>query len=65
MNCLDNYDQWLAHEAKQEKLLELLPFCDYCGEVIQDDFCWKINDEIICEKCLNEHFRKRTEDFVV
>lgn len=64
MNVPDNYDQWLAHEAKQEKLLERLPNCEYCGVLIQDDFYWEINDEVICEQCLNSYFRKRTEDFI-
>lgn len=64
MNIPDNYDLWEAHEAEQEKLLEKLPECESCGELIQDDFYYEINDSIICEHCLNEHFRKRTEDFI-
>jgi formylmethanofuran dehydrogenase subunit E len=64
MNCPDNYDMWLHHEAEQEKLLERLPNCEHCGGLIQDDFYWEINDEVICERCLNAYFRKRTEDFV-
>lgn len=60
----DNYDMWLAHETRQEKLLERLPRCECCDKRIQDDFFFEINDAIICEKCLNENHRKRTEDFV-
>jgi formylmethanofuran dehydrogenase subunit E len=64
MNVPDNYDQWLAHEARQEQLLDRLPECEECGALIQDDFYYEINDSIICEYCLNKNYRKRTEDFV-
>lgn len=64
MNVPDAYDLWEAHEAEQEKLLEKLPECEICGELIQDDFYYEINDAIICESCLNDHHRKRTEDFI-
>lgn len=64
MNVPDNYDLWEAHEAEQEKLLELLPECEICSVTIQDDYYFEINDAIICEKCMNEQYRKRTEDFI-
>lgn len=64
MNVPDVYDQWEANERKKEKLLELLPECEICGVTIQDDFYFEINDAIICERCLVEHHRKRTEDFI-
>lgn len=64
MNTPDNYDLWEAHEAEQQKLLELLPECEICGVTIQDDYYFEINDAIICENCMNEQYRKRTEDFI-
>lgn len=64
MNIPDNYDLWEAHEARQKKQLEALPHCDECGEPIQDDFYFEINDTIMCECCLIRDHRKRTEDFV-
>jgi formylmethanofuran dehydrogenase subunit E len=64
VNVPDNYDQWLAHEAKLEQLLDRLPECEECGALIQEDFYYEINDSIICEYCLNKNYRKRTEDFV-
>lgn len=60
----DNYDQWEAHERELEEQLEELPECENCGKTIQDDFYYEINDSIICEDCLNDNHRKRTEDFV-
>lgn len=41
-----------------------LPVCDCCGEVINDDFYWEIDGEILCEDCLNERYRHYTDDFV-
>lgn len=64
MNIPDVYDLWRDHEREQEKLLERLPNCEICGKIIQDDFYYEINDAIICEDCLNENYRKRTEDFI-
>ena len=54
---MDHY----RHEAEQEKALERLPECCECGERIEDDFCYVINDEIICETCM-EQYRKFTTD---
>lgn len=50
-----DFDRW---EAEQEKQLAKLPVCDYCDEPIQTDFCYEINDTLICEECLNTNFRK-------
>ena len=56
-----DFDRW---DAEQESALELLPVCCECGERIQDDFCYQINDEVICEECLNHSFRKVTTDLM-
>lgn len=64
MNIPDNYDLWEQHDAEQERQLHKLPVCSYCGEHIQDDFLYLINDEIICMDCLNDHFRKDIEDYI-
>jgi formylmethanofuran dehydrogenase subunit E len=53
-----------ARDAEQQAALDKLPVCYYCGEPIQDDFCYEINDEIICEECLNANFRKQTDDLI-
>ena len=60
----DNYDQWERHDAEQEAKLELLPQCSECGEPIQDDFCYEINGELICEDCLENNHKKLSEDFI-
>lgn len=60
---MDIYDLWQLHDDEQEKQLKELPVCDYCREPVVDDFLYCINDEIICPQCMNEHFRKETEDY--
>lgn len=52
-----------AWDDDQQTMLDRLPKCSYCEEPIQDDYCYEINDELICEECLKEHHRKWTEDY--
>lgn len=53
-----------AHDADLQAELDKLPVCSYCNQPIQDDYYFDINDEIICEDCLKENFRKRVDDYV-
>ena len=46
------------HDAQQEAKLERLPRCSECGEPIQDDYAYCINDEWICERCLDANYRR-------
>lgn len=52
------------YDAEQQKQLEKRPKCSMCDEYIQSDQFYEINDEVICEECLNENFRKSVEDYV-
>lgn len=52
------------YAEEQQKELDKLPRCDYCDEPIQDDFYFSINDEVICEECMVEHYRKHTTDLM-
>ena len=63
MNVPDNYERWKQHDAEKQAELDKLPVCEYCGERIQDDYYFEINDECICEDCLNDNFRKSVEDY--
>ena len=49
------------YEREQEKRLEQLPVCDYCGEPIQDDFFYQINGENYCPDCMEGHFRMEND----
>ena len=48
----------------QQAQLKRLPICAYCGEPIQDDKCYLINDELVCPECLVREHEKRTDDYV-
>lgn len=53
-----------AYCREQDRAMEQLPICCECGERIEDEYCYEINDEIICETCM-EQYRKYTMDLVV
>lgn len=63
MNIPDNYDMWEANELAKERRLKELPECDYCHHPIQDEDYYYINGEYICPNCLDENFKRKTEDF--
>ncbi len=52
------------YEAEQQRALNKLPKCDYCGIRITDDYLYDIDGVIVCGKCLKEHFRKPTDDYI-
>ena len=54
----DRYDEEQTTKFKQ------LPLCSYCCDPIIDDYLYEINDEVICEGCINEIFRKNVEDYI-
>ena len=64
MNVPDNYDLWEAHEREKERQLERLPVCEVCGNPIQDEYLYLINDEFVCTECLIRDFRKDASDYV-
>ena len=59
----DNYDQWEAHERKQEAQLRKRPICSHCSNHIQDERLWDINGELYCPDCAKDEFCKWTEDY--
>jgi len=54
-----DYDRYCA-ELEQARFL--LPECSECGKKIEDEFCYQVNDEIICEACM-EKFRSRSSQW--
>lgn len=52
-----------AYCIEQERETERLPICCECGQRIEDEFCYQINDEIICETCM-EQYKKFTSDLM-
>ena len=53
------------HDREQARRLALLPTCDICNNTIQEEHFYEINDEFVCEHCLDKFFKKNTEDFIV
>lgn len=58
----DNYDLWEQHESEKDMWLQRLPKCSECGEAIQDEYAYYINDEWICEDCLKDNYRKEVPE---
>ena len=52
------------HAADQDRETERLPKCSDCGDPIQDEHLFLINDETICTRCLIHNYRKETEDYI-
>lgn len=50
--------------AEQQKLLDKLPRCIECDRPIQDEYLYDINGDYVCQKCMDEHYRKRVDDVV-
>ena len=60
----DNYDLWVEHDQREQEWLDSLPICEECGEPIQEDHCYNIDGEILCEECLKERYRVRTSELM-
>ena len=54
-----DFDRYDAEQARQE---ERLPRCCECDEPIYE-WCYEINDELVCEDCMLEH-KKSIEHFI-
>lgn len=53
------------HDAEQQAQLDKLPRCSECGEPIQTEECYEINDEYICPECLEHNHKKWVDDIVI
>ena len=62
---MDNYDLWYAHDSQLESQLRVLPECCECGEKIQDEYLFEVNDEYICERCMESNHRKYVDDLII
>ena len=58
---VEDYARW---DAEQQRKLERNPVCAECGEHVQDDYFYLINDEVICCGCLKANYRKSTDDYL-
>ena len=56
-NIPDNYDFFRQHAGEQDAALDRCPVCSRCGDPIQDDYRYVIDDEDYCEDCMIARFR--------
>lgn len=63
MRTDDPIADFLRWDEEQNQQLERLPVCADCGERIQDEHLYLINDEVICHDCLVRYYRKSTDDY--
>lgn len=56
-----DFDRLDMEQARKE---ERLPVCEEkkCRKRINGDFYFEIDGEILCESCMNNRYRKYTED---
>lgn len=59
----DYLDQWFEYDRRQEEEIEKLPICDCCCEHIQDEYCYVIKGDYICESCMEE-YRRSVESLI-
>lgn len=64
MSMPDNYSRWEQYDQECEDWLERQPRCDHCGIHIQKEHLYDFCGEIVCQECLDDKFKKRTDDYV-
>lgn len=58
-NPIADFNRWDAEQAREEaEHRETLPICVYCQQPIEDDWCYELDGECYCEKCMKENHRK-------
>lgn len=56
-----DFDRW---DRAQSKRLKQLPVCADCGDAVQDDHYYLINDAVICPDCMESGYRKDVDDYI-
>lgn len=54
-----------CYDREQQSRLDKLPVCADCGEAIQADYYYLINNEIICSDCMESSYRKEIDDYIL
>jgi len=60
----DPISDFNSHDAEQEAWAKRLPVCYGCDEPIYDDALYDIEETLYCERCVNDRFRKWTENYM-
>lgn len=59
-NPVRDHAQW---DAAQEALRQLLPRCSECNQLIEDEECYNLDGEAVCEECI-PRFKVKTTYFM-
>lgn len=65
MRVPDYNDLLDAYQAEQDAQLKRRPKCSFCGEPIQDDYLFDIDEELYCEECMKALFRRDAENYEI
>lgn len=57
----DPIEDFNRYDAERERQLRKLPRCSECDEPITDEYAYYINGEWICERCMNDNYRREVE----
>ena len=60
----DPVEDFLNYDAKVEEENAKYPVCVSCGNRITDETFYEIAGEILCEDCMNESYRRFTDDYI-
>ena len=61
MRIPDNYDAWCEYDRRQQKKLDRLPKCAWCGEPIYEKG-YRIDDDLVCPECIEDTIEYVEED---
>lgn len=56
---MKEYDYYSAHERDQAKWLRSRPVCPACGQPIQEDYQYDLDDGNLCQECAERWLRNR------
>jgi formylmethanofuran dehydrogenase subunit E len=57
----DPISDFAQRDREEAEWLDKLPKCADCGEPIQDDHYFLINDKPVCPCCLEDNYKKVNE----
>ena len=60
-NPIADAERYAAYMDMQTKKL---PVCCKCKNHIQDDTCFKVDDDVYCEGCMRKKYEVWTEDLM-
>ena len=59
----DPEDDFNRQDAEYARYYARLPKCERCGCTIEDEDYFNDGDEVLCEDCLKDKYRKKTHDY--